>query len=158
MRHSLSLGLVTGLVSALAACGGDGDDDPYDLTYDCDAETRQEEFVAGMSKPGESQVLEFKLLSSDPAPPVSGSNVWMLQLNAMAAPNDPIDGATVRVEPYMPDHKHPAGEPTEVTPDSAPGTYRLDPVDLWMPGLWETTIRVSGSVTDQVVFRFCLPS
>ena len=41
----------------------------------------------------------------------------------------------------------------------APGQYELAPVNLWMPGLWETTISASSATgTDSVVFRFCIPS
>jgi hypothetical protein len=45
-----------------------------------------------------------------------------------------------------------------VTPLSDAGQYKLDPVNMWMPGVWETTIEVDGTNGDTVVFRFCLPS
>jgi hypothetical protein len=44
-----------------------------------------------------------------------------------------------------------------VAPAGPPGQYTLSPVNLWMPGVWETTIRAtSGATIDSAVFRFCI--
>ena len=143
------------LCPALAACSDDPGDD---TSYNCAAETRDEEFVMGLTKAGEQQRLEFKLLSSDPAPPARGDNIWILQLSTMAAPVMPVTGAVMTVTPFMPDHEHGSGKTVTITPLAEPGQYRLEPVNMWMPGLWETTIQVSSGASDRVVFRFCLPS
>lgn len=164
MRRFMFLGLVAGFAPGLIACSG-GDDDGYSddgLTYDCASEDRDDEFVIGLSKDGESSQIAFTLMSSDPAPPSRGDNTWMLQLTTMASPAAPVTGAKVTVTPFMPDHDHPSGKAVVVTPDTAPGTYKLEPVNLGMPGLWETTIQMRDMGTnvpvDKVVFRFCLPS
>jgi hypothetical protein len=152
------------LVLATGACSDDGgghDDDG--TSYNCAAETRADEFVIGLAKPGELGVYDFKLLSSDPAPPSRGDNTWTVELNTMAAPAAPVSGATLRATPFMPDHAHGSGKTVIVTPMTAAGQYQLEPVNLWMPGLWEVTIQAEatsggGTQRDRVVFRFCLPS
>jgi hypothetical protein len=148
---------ILGVSLALGACGADdGHDDG--TSYNCAAEARDDEFVMGLSKAGESSRLEFKLLSSDPAPPSRGDNVWVLQLGTMAAPATPVSGASISVTPFMPDHAHGSGKTVTVTPLAEAGQYELDPVNLWMPGLWEVTLQVNGADGDRAVFRFCLPS
>jgi hypothetical protein len=151
----MRLFLISGVVLGLGACSGEGS---HGESYNCAAETRDDEFVVGLSKPGDGSRLEFKLMSSDPAPPSRGDNTWVLQLNTMAAPVTPVTGAAMTVTPFMPDHEHGSGKDVIVTPMTEPGQYELEPVNLWMPGLWEITIQVSGANSDRAVFRFCLPS
>jgi hypothetical protein len=143
------------VVLGLGACGDDGHGGE---SYNCAAETRDDEFVMGLAKPGDASRLEFKLMSSDPAPPARGDNTWILQLTTRAAPVTPVTGADMTVTPFMPDHEHGSGKDVIVTPLTEPGQYRLAPVNLWMPGLWEITLQVSGATGDRAVFRFCLPS
>jgi hypothetical protein len=152
----MRLFLILGVAVSLAACGHD---DPGDGTsYNCAQETRDEEFVMGLTKAGAESRLEFKLVSSDPAPPSRGDNRWIVQLSTMAAPVTPVSGASMTVTPFMPDHQHGSGETVIVKPMTEAGQYELDPVNLWMPGLWEITMRVTGATEDRVVFRFCLAS
>ncbi len=151
----MRLFLILGVTLSVGACA----DDPHDDTrYDCEKETRQDEFVIGLTKPGENSRLEFKLLSSDPAPPARGDNTLVLQLSTMAAPTTPVSGASMSVSPFMPDHEHPSGKAVKITPLTEPGQYQLEPVNLHMPGLWEVTVEVDGANSDRAVFRFCLPS
>jgi hypothetical protein len=142
---------------ATAACSeGHGDDHPDE--YDCAMEQRDDEFVMGLTKTGASGQLAFRLVSSDPAPPSRGDNTWILELSTMAAPVTPVTGASMSVTPFMPDHEHGSGEDVIVTPMPGAGQYKLEPVNLWMPGLWEVTMQVSGAQADRAVFKFCLPS
>lgn len=157
MRPSTSRCLAVSLGLAalgLGACADDGHDDG--TSYNCAAETRDEEFVVGLSKAGMGSKLEFKLVSADPAPPLRGDNIWILQLTTMAQPAAPLTGATMGVTPFMPDHQHGSGKTVKITPMTEAGQYKLEPVNLWMPGLWETTIEVDGASGDKAVFRFCL--
>jgi len=151
----MRLFLILGVVLATGACSDDEGDD--DTSYNCAAEMRDDEFVIGLAKPGESSRYEFKLLSSDPAPPARDANRWVLQLSTMAAPATPVTGASISVTPFMPDHAH-GSESVIVTPMTVPGQYELFPVTLWMPGLWEVTLQVNGAESDRAVFRFCLPT
>jgi hypothetical protein len=45
----------------------------------------------------------------------------------------------------------------EITPTGTAGQYTLAPVNLWMPGVWQTTIAVTSPTPDSAVFSFCLP-
>jgi hypothetical protein len=147
--------LILGVALSLAACSDDHGDG---TSYNCAEETRDEEFVMGLAKAGAEGRLEFKLVSSDPAPPSRGDNTWIVELSTMTAPVTPVSGADLKVTPFMPDHQHGSGETVIVTPEADAGRYRLEPVNLWMPGLWEITMRVDGATEDRVVFRFCLAS
>jgi hypothetical protein len=62
------------------------------------------------------------------------------------------------VTPFMPDHDHGSGKTVKITPLTEPGQYQLEPVNMWMPGLWEVTVEVDGANSDRAVFRFCLPT
>ena len=151
----MRLYLILGVVLAAGACSDDGGDG---TSYNCAEETRDEEFVMGLTKAGVDGRLEFKLVSSDPAPPSRGDNRWIVQLSTMTAPVMPVSGAAMTVTPFMPDHQHVSGETVIVTPTATAGEYQLDPVNLFMPGLWEITLRVTGATEDRAVFRFCLAS
>lgn len=136
--------------------GGDGSDFP-DM-FDCAHDTRGETYVDGFEKPSSDGTLDFTLVHANPAPPSRGDNTWVLQVNAMTAGvvGEPMDGieAMIKVKPFMPDHQHGSPIATAVTPvDGQPGQYTLDPVNLWMPGVWETTLSVGDS---KVKYTFCL--
>lgn len=156
-RVGLGLSLGLGVALAAGACADHEPDD--DQSYNCEAEARDDEFVLGLSKPGEISQLMFKLISADPTPPARGDNTWIVGIDTMAAPATPVSGATLRATPFMPDHAHGSGKSVIVTPMTEAGQYKLEPVNLWMPGLWEITIQAETTTTrDRAVFRFCLPS
>ncbi|MGE0549404.1 MAG: FixH family protein [Kofleriaceae bacterium] len=146
-----------------SGCGGHehGDDDSGDESYNCAADDRGEEFVIGLNKPGQDAKLDFTLMAADPAPPMRGKNTWTLQVKAMSGgvPGNPVSGATMLVTPFMPDHGHNAGIPVTIESLTEEGQYKLSPLNLWMPGVWETTIEATADGnTDTVMFTFCLPS
>jgi len=169
MRHLVILGRLSILGSALAVgCGGGmaADDvagDAYTESYNCATETRADTFSVGLEKAGLTGALDFKLMTADPAPPARGDNTWVIQVNAMAnsVVGAPVTGLEtgMTITPYMPDHQH--GTPIDVviTPMPDAGQYQLSPVNLWMPGLWQTTISVNANGSkDHVVYSFCLSS
>jgi hypothetical protein len=149
--------VVAVLFSALAACGTDdgGDDE-----VDCSTVTGTDTFVVGLEKPGVGGNLDFQLMSADPAPPARDDNTWTVQLNSMAAGvvGAPIDGATLTATPFMPSHQHGSPIRAQITPvPGQAGQYTISPVNMWMPGVWETTIKAtSGDTTDTAVYRFCI--
>jgi hypothetical protein len=150
---------VLGLMAT--GCSDDHHDPGPDDSYNCAADTRGEEFVVGLEKVGAAGALDFRLMSADPSPPSRGDNTWTLQLNAMSGGTvgSPQTGATITVTPFMPDHQHGTAIRVLVEEMADPGRYKLSPVNLWMPGVWETTIQASTpSGTDEVVYTFCLPS
>ena len=148
------------VVAGLAACGSSGGNTP-DAADDCTADTRQDVFHVGLDKHGAAGNMDFVLMSSVPAPPARGNNTWVIEINAMAngVVGSPMTGVDMAVTPFMPDHQHGTPIPVTVTAMPTAGQYQLDPVNLWMPGLWQTTIQAqSGSTTDMAVFSFCIPN
>jgi hypothetical protein len=158
--------LVAGTLFVSACSWSSGDDDSSAQTsadagpaYNCAVETRADTFVVGLDKVGTASALDFKLVSATPAPPARGDNTWELQVSAMTGGvvGSGITGASLTVTPFMPDHAH--GTPIQVgITDKGNGMYELSPVNLWMPGLWQTTIQASNAngASDQAVFSFCL--
>lgn len=136
----------------LAACGADDGDDTKDV--DCTKVTGADTFVVGLEKMGSGGTLNFKLLSATPAPPARGDNTWIVQIMNAGAP---LEAAQLQVTPFMPAHDH--GSPIQVVASAMPdaGQYKLEPVNLWMPGVWETTIRATaGATSDSSVYKFCI--
>ena len=160
MRTSLLLGLA--LTSSLAACGADdGGHVDADEPVNCALATA-DTFVVGLQKTGVNGMLDFRLMSATPTPPARGDNTWIVEVRSMnnGVVGAPIANATAYVTPFMPKHGH---QPIsgEVMPTATPGEYRMTGVNLWMPGVWETTIEVeatASSSADSAVYTFCLPS
>jgi hypothetical protein len=152
MRHLIPL-------LALAACGGGSGGNPADAeeNIDCSMITGTDQFTIGLSKTGDNGQLTFSIVSGDPAPPTRGDNTWVVQVDTQGAAA-PVTGASIDVTPFMPAHQHGAGKSVQVTPMPTAGQYQLSPVNLWMPGVWETTVHVATPSDDKVVFRFCIPS
>lgn len=157
--------LALGLTAATAACAGHGGTtaDADNGTYNCATETRADTFVVGLEKKGAQSAVDFKLMTATPSPPVRGDNAWVVQVNQMAGGvvGAPMTGATLTVTPYMPDHQHSTPKDVVVTAMGA-GQYKLSPVNMWMPGLWQTTIQVApaagGGAGDSAVYSFCIPN
>ena len=143
----------------LAACGTDDSGDDM-MEVDCSKVTNVDIFTAGLDHVGDKGVYDFKLQSSDPSPPARGFNTWVVQVNQMngGVVGAPVDGATLKVTPYMPAHMHGSGVAVDITATASPGEYQLTPVNLWMQGVWETTVRASvDPASDSTVFKFCIP-
>jgi hypothetical protein len=155
MRQLLTLAALLPLTAGAAACGtesGSGDDD---TEVNCAVETA-DTFTAGLEKQG--TVFDVKLMTANPAPPNRGDNEWEIHVNTLSGAA-PVSNATIEVTPFMPKHQHGTPVDVEVVPGSTPGEYTLKKVNLWMPGVWETTIEMtSSSGTDMVVYKFCIPS
>jgi hypothetical protein len=148
---SLSLAALAALA---AACGSDGShgDDPVD----CATESRADNIVAGLEKVGSQGTLTFRLMGTTPAPPKRPDNMWVVHVEKAGVP---VDGAAFGVKLHMPDHDH--GSPTKpvITAAGTPGDYKVDQLNLWMPGLWDVTFDATpvGGTKDLAVFRTCIP-
>jgi len=139
-------------ILVLGACGGGVDDDEPEVN--CANETK-DDFVAGLQKTG--TVHDVTLVSGLPAPPVMGDNDWIIHIDTLAGA--PVSGAQLDVTPFM-NKPQAHGTPVKVIVSAMPGAgdYSLSRVNLWMPGVWETTIATTSSAgTDEVVYRFCIP-
>lgn len=155
MRPSMFLAALLPLSLGAAACGADhghGDDTEE---VNCAMETA-DTYTAGLAKQG--SVFDVKLMSATPAPPNRGDNEWVIQVTTLSGAA-PVTGATILVTPFMPKHQHGTPVDVEVVPGATAGEYTLKKVNLWMPGVWETTIEMTSPAgTDAVVYRFCIPS
>ena len=66
----------------------------------------------------------------------------------------------------MPDHGHGSPIPAVVTPAGENGEYTVSPINMWMPGLWRTDIRlapdayactqVDNPPDGSIAFSFCI--
>ncbi len=114
-----------------------------------------DEYAPGMSKSARPGSLTLRLEDANPAPPGFGSNVWTLLV--LDENDEPVTHALVQATPYMPAHTH--GSAEVVVEEQGEGEYRLEPVVLNMPGVWEIAIDVTppdGEVSE-ALFTFCVP-
>jgi len=98
-----------------------------------------------------------RFVDAMPAPPARFDNTWIIEVVDLAS-GMPVDDAVLEVDPRMPDHNHGTSIQCEVTAMAAPGQFQLDPVNLFMPGLWEVELdfTLADETTDRVVFKFCV--
>jgi hypothetical protein len=148
-------------VCVAGACGGDGHDEhEFDAGefVTCVGESRADTYAPGLEKAGGEGTVRIRLIQSEPAPPVKGDNRWTVDVVDMTGA--PLDGLTIEVDPFMPDHQHGTPVKALVTPTGAPGRYQVTPVNLFMAGLWQITIdmKTATGLRDRAVFSFCVPS
>jgi len=110
-----------------------------------------------MTKPGAAGHFEFTLVSSTPAPPALGDNRFLVQVSD-ADGNAMSGDLSVALE--MPEHGHSSPAP-EVGFDPENGVFSLQPVRLFMVGLWRASFAFQGSLdgvplTDSAVFELCI--
>jgi len=153
----VDLRLAVGAV-ALLFVGCDGGDDPiadagHASLRDAGPPPAGDVYAAGMEHVGEAGRLKMALLEAEPAPPDRGDNRWTVRV--LDADDVPQGGCALEVKPFMPAHGHGANKDAVVTPAAEPGEYVVEPLDLFMPGLWEVRFTVEcGGVTDNVLFSF----
>jgi hypothetical protein len=127
----------------------------------CLGETRADTFATNLDKPGTLGKLDFVLVSGEPAPPSRGDNTWIIAVNTLNAGvvGTPVDNAVMTALPFMPDHGHGTAIKVNISSAAMPGQYQLAPINMWMPGYWETTVHASsGGASDYAVFKFCIPN
>jgi hypothetical protein len=164
---------------AVAACAGSGcksnaaaaDDGGVmgDADFvNCDAETRAPRFQPGLQVTSRNGTYLLKVLRNtftDAAgtvlniDPAKGVDVWTIETDA-AGPDRPVDGMSIAVHPYMPDHRH-GTTPVGVMPAGG-GTYTISPLNLYMAGYWEITFDLTdlsgdAPVTDSAMVPICVP-
>lgn len=143
------------LAAAAVTSLGCGTGAPSTKVAKCAEERRADVYTPGLEKTGLGGRIKARLLDAAPNPPAKGDNVWRLQLTDSAG--TPIDGATIVTTPWMPDHEHGTSIKSRTTPVGRNGEYELGPVNLFMPALWEVTMKVTdGQRDDSVVYAFCI--
>ncbi len=112
-------------------------------------------YEAGMNRQAQPGAITVELEESDPAPPVvRKDNVWWLRLSD--AEGEPLLNAELLVTPYMPKHQH--GSAEVVVEELGDGRYKLSPIELIMPGVWEIPVSITppDGETSEMTFRFCI--
>lgn len=159
LRTSLGATLRVAAVWLFAACDGEeSGSESNDETSGgpgCDAETRDDSYAVGLERSGDHVTARF--VDAMPAPPDRGDNRWVLDILDRGTLT-PLGEFDLEVDPFMPDHMHGTSIACNVTPTDVPGQVSLEPVNLFMPGLWEVRLNfaLDEGATDQVVFRFCV--
>jgi hypothetical protein len=146
-------------VAALVACSSSSEESSDGGTSGttqnaCATDTRQDVYTAGLAKqtPG---ALSVKLMTATPAPPAKQSNA--LTFAVTDAAGNPVEGATLSVTPFMPDHGHGSSVKPTVTAKGG-GVYDVANVYLPMPGLWRLTVTVqtASGAPQEAAFSFCI--
>lgn len=131
----------------------DDHEEPMPAVGGCAIETRDDAYTLGLTKQGAQTEVSF--VDALPAPPSRGDNVWTLRVTDLDGV--PLSDLEVTVDPFMPDHFHGTSIRCEVTPGEVPGEYVLEPLNLFMPGLWEITVSLErDDLDDDVLFSFCV--
>ena len=157
MGVSANARLLCSSIVLSAACDEDSADtsDDGNSPRGCEAEERDDDYSLGLEKSGARVRVQF--VDAVPAPPDRGDNTWTLRVLDLST-GAPMQDMTLAVDPYMPDHMHSTSIPVEVTPMEEPGVVQLDPVNLFMPGLWQVKLAfiLPEQASDEVVFSFCV--
>jgi hypothetical protein len=150
---ALSLGAAA-LAGAACSSGDSSSSSSSGAGTSCAADGRKDIYTAGLTKP--AGTLQVKLVDAQPGPPIKGTNTLMLEIVDPAG--NPVDGATVTVTPFMPDHGH-GSAVTPIVTAAGSGKYEVTKVYLAMAGLWKITVSVqmpSGGGIQEAAFQFCL--
>ena len=126
----------------------------------CATDPRAETFTPGIRAAGTSGTASVTIESATPSSPTKGNNEWIVSVQD--AQGAPMDGLTIAIAPYMPDHGH----GSSITPQIAPlggGKYDVTLINLFMPGIWTITFTLSSAsdggqpqAIDSAVFSFCI--
>ncbi|HET6149460.1 MAG TPA: FixH family protein [Polyangia bacterium] len=166
-----AIAIVLGLTGAGCKSSGAADDGGVmgDVDFvNCAAETRATPFRQGMQVTSRNGTYLLKVLKNtfqDPTlqvltiDPAKGVDVWTIEIDA-AATGAPLDGMSIAVKPFMPDHNH--GTTAVGITAAGAGTYTIAPLNLYMAGYWEITFNltdISGDAptTDSAMVPICIP-
>jgi hypothetical protein len=120
----------------------------------CASDPRAETYGADMSKVGDAKVLTFILIAANPAPPAIDDNTWTVEV--LDSSGSALSDAALSIKTWMPDHGHGSPE-TPMATLNAGATYSVQPLYLFMNGLWQITITAqAGAVSDTATFSFCV--
>lgn len=147
-------GLECDLHDGGGSCQAPHEDEPIEVPAGvCDDETRDDTYVLGLAKQGTWADVAF--VDALPAPPSRGDNRWTIRVTDTSG--TALPELDIEVDPFMPDHFHGTSIRCEVIESETPGEYVLEPLNLFMPGVWEVTVLLRDAEReDEVVFTFCV--
>lgn len=160
MRRGLAGGILPAMRAPLLAaallllsCSSDPAPAPPPAAF-CASDPRVSAFSLGLQAACPDGKLRVDLVTAAPDPVVQGVNNWVIEVRDGSG--QPVDGATIDVQPTMPDHGHGSPTSTTVTPKGG-GQYALDGINLSMRGVWLITLDVTaGALTDTASYTFCV--
>ena len=154
---STALGLFLFAVG-VSACSSGGGDAPNGSSGSppsaCAQDNRKDIYIAGLAKQTAGS-LSVKIMEATPAPPAKLTNAMTLQV--VDAAGLPVEGASLSVVPFMPDHGHGSAIKPTVTPKGG-GVYAVTNLYYPMPGLWRVTVTIQmpNIAAQDVAFSFCI--
>lgn len=166
MRRSLFVifPMVMGLVGSTAACSSDDDSGSTGTAggaTTCAADTRKDIYTQGLTKPA----ADFEVTITDSAftPSTAPAQAGQVQkgmnsitVEVLDAAKQPVDGADVKLDLWMPDHAHGTARVPVVTAEGG-GKYKITEIWLPMAGLWRFTVTAKSNSADKSAeFNFCL--
>lgn len=165
LLHCATFALTIGAASTLCACSSQAPKSdepaatagPNGSSVGCRA-SDGDSFAPGLEKPGTADRFIFTLVSSTPGPPALDDNVFVVRVSD--SDGKVVDG-TLSVALEMPEHGHPSPKQPEIRFDPETEAFTLEPMRLFMVGLWRITFDFEASVaedsrTDSAVFEFCI--
>ena len=135
--------------------GTEGEDEPFvslcESTPDIDTWSQ-----TAITRTGENYSLQLTAIS--PEPWSVGDNDWRIAVTGSAG--ESVDGVSLFVTPYMPDHGHGVSPPLYNGVLADDGVFDVETFNLIMPGFWEMTVTVrSSDLPDEAIaFRICVES
>lgn len=122
----------------------------------CAKDNRAQSYSPGMELPGKAGLYSVRLESISPVPAFKGDNLWKVQI--VDASKQPVDGLTLKVKPFMPDHGHGSSITPQIKPQGAGGRYDVEQLNLFMPGLWQVffTVQPAAGGGDEAEVAFCV--
>ncbi|HEX3774852.1 MAG TPA: hypothetical protein VHV51_10340 [Polyangiaceae bacterium] len=137
-------------------------------TADCTSEPGIDSYMPGLSKLGASGLYGFEIVSTTPSPPALNDNTFVMRITDA---NGAALAGELSAALDMPEHGHSSPKTPVITFDASSGDFTLDPMDLFMVGLWRFTFTFApsadaatgaagasdgASATDTAVFELCL--
>jgi hypothetical protein len=128
----------------------------------CTSDPRVSAFALNLEKATQRGLFKVRIVSADPAPPAKGLNTWAVRVlqpsgAAVSAAELTLHREQDTPDPSMPDHGH--GSLTNAAVERRNnGDFGVEPLDLFMPGVWRVGFDVrAGQQRDTVFFFFCIP-
>ncbi len=154
----------TSITSGNAGTSGGALTDGPDGTVECTG-SGIDTYAPGLQKKSTSGAYSFELVSTTPSPPAVNDNSFVVHI---ADQSGAAQTGTLTAALDMPQHGHSSPKTPVVSFDAASGNFTLDPMDLFMVGLWRITFSFTptdatgaagasdASASDTAVFQFCI--
>lgn len=162
-RSAIAFAATLAAISLIGCGGGDGGaraDAGSDARFvSCVGDPRADAYRPGLAKAGSAGAYTVTLVDAQPITAEKGTNRWTIRVTDVAGA--PVDGMTIAVVPFMPDHNHGSSMDPVVRPSGSPGEYVVDPLYFFMLGLWRVTLTLTPpapAAADVAVFHACVES